>query len=114
MKLSIIIPAYNEGKTIHLILDKVKEVKLDGGFEKEVVIVNDCSTDNTESSIRKYIDVNPQLPIRYFSHPVNRGKGASIHTGIASATGDYLIMGEPMTKEKRSDGKTGSAPFTAF
>lgn len=91
-KLSIIIPAYNEGKTIHFILDKVKDVKLINGIKKEVIIVNDCSTDDTEISINSYITANPSLNIQYYKHEVNQGKGAALHTGIKNATGDYTII----------------------
>ncbi|SDG99682.1 glycosyltransferase family 2 protein [Mucilaginibacter sp. P25] len=91
-KLSIIIPAYNEGKTIHLILDKIKEVNLINYIEKEVIIVNDCSKDDTEAAIYKYKLANPEVNIQYFKHEVNKGKGAALHTGIAKATGDYLII----------------------
>jgi len=92
MKLSVIIPAYNEGRTIHLILDKVKAVQLIGGVEKEVIIVNDCSKDNTEEAILNYKQANPELNIQYRKHEVNQGKGAALHTGIREATGDYLII----------------------
>ena len=92
MVLSIIIPAYNEGRTIHQILDKVKEAVLIGNFSKEVVIVNDCSKDNTEEAIKDYIQKNPDLKISYFKHEVNKGKGAAIHTGINKAIGDYIIV----------------------
>lgn len=91
-KLSIVIPAYNEGRTIHLILDKVKEVVLIAGIGKEVIIVNDCSRDNTEESILAYQAANPDLPITYYKHEVNQGKGAAIRTGIQKATGDYVII----------------------
>jgi len=91
-KLSIIIPAYNEGNTIHLILDKIKEVNLINDIEKEVIIVNDCSKDDTEAAIYKYKLGNPDVNIQYFKHEVNKGKGAALHTGIAKATGDYLII----------------------
>ena len=90
--LSIIIPAYNEGKTIHLILDKVKKVQLMGDFSKEVIIVNDCSTDDTEESILRYIQNNPELNSRLISHEVNKGKGAALHTGIKNATGQYTVI----------------------
>ena len=70
-KLSIIIPAYNEGPTIHFILDKLQQVRLLNNIEKEVIIVNDCSKDNTEEAIRKYIISNPTLNIQYFKHEVN-------------------------------------------
>jgi glycosyltransferase involved in cell wall biosynthesis len=91
-KLSIVIPAYNEGRTIHLILDKIKSVQLPEDGEKEVIIVNDCSTDNTEAAVAAYIQSNPELAITFFSHPVNMGKGAALHTGIKKATGDYTII----------------------
>jgi glycosyltransferase involved in cell wall biosynthesis len=91
-KLSIIIPAYNEGNTIHLILDKIREVNLINDIEKEVIIVNDCSKDDTEAAIYKYKLGNPNVNIQYFKHEVNKGKGAALHTGISKATGDYLII----------------------
>ncbi|MGZ3945836.1 MAG: glycosyltransferase family 2 protein [Mucilaginibacter sp.] len=91
-KLSIIIPAYNEGNTIHLILDKIRAVELTGNIQKEVIIVNDCSTDHTEEAIISYQGANPDLDIQYYKHDYNRGKGAALHTGIAKATGEYLII----------------------
>ena len=91
-KLSIIIPAYNEGKTIHLILDKLQKVNLPNGIEKEVIIVNDCSKDNTEEAIYNYMQQNPALNIQYFKQAVNMGKGAALHTGIQKATGEYLVI----------------------
>ena len=75
-KLSVVIPAYNEGPTIHLILDRVKAVKLIYSIEKEVIIVNDCSKDNTEKVIQSYISLNPDLLITYYKHKINQGKGA--------------------------------------
>lgn len=90
--LSIIIPVYNEGPTIHLILDKIKKVSLIGDFSKEVIIVNDCSTDNTETAIESYMQNNPMLTIRYISHAENKGKGAALHTGIRNAVGELLIV----------------------
>jgi glycosyltransferase involved in cell wall biosynthesis len=91
-KLSIIIPAFNEGKTIHRILDKVKAVQLPLGIDKEVIIVNDFSTDNTEDAIGQYQEKNIDLSIIYFKHPYNKGKGAALHTGIEKASGDYIII----------------------
>ena len=90
-KLSVIIPAYNEGNTIHLILDNVAAVNLVQNIEKEVIIVNDCSTDHTEEAIQNYIN-NTNLNIQYFKHDYNQGKGAALHTGISKATGEYLII----------------------
>lgn len=91
-KLSIIIPAYNEGSTIHLILNKIKAVELIDNIQKEIIIVDDRSTDNTEQAVANYKAENPELDIRYFKHPHNLGKGAALHTGIAQATGDYTII----------------------
>ncbi|HXB09625.1 MAG TPA: glycosyltransferase family 2 protein [Puia sp.] len=91
-KLSIVIPAFNEGKTIHLILDKIKSVVLVNNIEKEVILVNDCSTDGTDEAIQRYIAANAALNIQYFRHEKNRGKGAALHTGIARATGEYLVI----------------------
>ena len=91
-KLSIIIPAYNEGNTIHLILNKIKAVNLINNIKKEVIIVNDCSSDDTESAILSYQKNNHDLDIKYYKHKVNSGKGAALHTGIAKATGEYLLI----------------------
>tara|TARA_R110001592_G_scaffold307299_2_gene580824 strand:+ start:352558 stop:353280 length:723 start_codon:yes stop_codon:yes gene_type:complete len=91
-KLSIIVPAYNEGATIHIILDKLKELELVNGIRKEIIIVNDASTDNTAEAILAYKDQNPEMEIAFFSHEINQGKGAAIHSGIGSATGEFLII----------------------
>ncbi len=91
-KLSIVIPAYNEGRTIHLILDRVRAVQLLNNIEKEVIIVNDCSKDDTEEAILRYKEQNPGFNIQYYKHEVNQGKGAALHTGISKATGEYLII----------------------
>jgi len=90
--LSIVIPVYNEGDTIHLILNKIKEVELLGGMQKELIIVNDCSTDQTAASVRKYMDENADMPIRFFEHEVNKGKGAALHTGIQQASGELIVI----------------------
>jgi glycosyltransferase involved in cell wall biosynthesis len=91
-KLSIVIPCYNEEKTVHLILDKVRKVVLKNDIEKELIIVNDCSKDNTRSVIENYFKSFPEINYKLFSHEVNKGKGAAIHTGISKATGDFLII----------------------
>jgi glycosyltransferase involved in cell wall biosynthesis len=91
-KLSILIPAYNEEKTIKIILDKVNDVVLQNGISKEIVIVNDCSKDKTVEEIEAYISAHPEMDIRFFSQSVNMGKGAAINRAIQECTGDYLIV----------------------
>lgn len=91
-KLSILIPAYNEGKTIHEILDKIEEVELLHDIEKEIVIVNDASKDDTEGAIQRYMLAHPEMDIHYYAQPFNQGKGAAIHKAIELATGDYIIV----------------------
>ena len=91
-KLSIVIPAYNEAATIHRILDKVRAVQLLQDIQKEVIIVNDCSKDDTAGAVQHYRRQNPDLDIQYYEHEVNKGKGAALHTGIERATGEYLII----------------------
>lgn len=91
-KLSIVVPAYNEENTIESVLAKIGEVKLINNIEKELIVVNDCSRDNTEQVVKNYAARNPQLNIQYYKHEVNKGKGAALHTGIRNATGDYLII----------------------
>jgi glycosyltransferase involved in cell wall biosynthesis len=91
--LSIIIPAYNEARTIHRILDLILSVELAGGLRKEIVLVNDCSQDPTGAVVQAYIaEHQGEAAFVYLEHEVNRGKGAALHTGIREATGDYLIV----------------------
>ncbi len=92
LKLSILIPVYNEGKTIHLILNKIKSVVLINNIQKEIIIVNDCSTDNTKEVIEHYSKENPDLNICLFNKEYNQGKGAAIHKAIELSTGDYVII----------------------
>jgi glycosyltransferase involved in cell wall biosynthesis len=91
-KLSIVIPAYNEGKTIHLILNKIKLVELPNNIKKEIIIVNDCSKDNTKEAVENYMHSNTDMDIRLFNQEYNQGKGAALHKGISLATGEYLII----------------------
>lgn len=97
-KLSIVIPAYNEEKTIHIILEKVIAVDLINNISKEIIIVNDCSKDDTEGAIQRFIYEHKAVDIRYFRHENNQGKGAALHTGISKATGDYLIIQDADTE----------------
>ena len=90
--LSIIIPAYNEENSIRTILEKLRMVELCDSIGKELVIVNDCSSDNTEARVLEFQDDNPQMAIKYYRHEVNQGKGAAIHSGIRMATGNFIIV----------------------
>jgi len=91
-KLSVIIPAYNEEKTIQTVLKSVCEVQLIGNFTKEIIVVNDCSKDRTEEKVLEFKASRPDIEIAYFKHDINQGKGAALHTGIREATGDYIIV----------------------
>ncbi|MBM3233805.1 glycosyltransferase family 2 protein [Candidatus Pacearchaeota archaeon] len=86
MKLSIIIPAYNEEKTIKEIIEKVKKVKLP--IKKEIVVIDDCSKDNTSEILKKI------KGIKVVRHPGNKnlGKGRAIRTGLKNITGDIVIV----------------------
>ena len=87
MKLSVVIPVYNEAKTILLLLDAVNAVSLPG-LEKEVVIINDCSTDGT----REVLDKLAGSQYKVFHQEVNQGKGAAIRRGFKEATGDFVVI----------------------
>lgn len=91
-KLTIIIPVYNEGSTIHFILEKIASVNLIGDLEKEIIVVDDCSKDDTIEKLEMYQKNNPDQFIELFKHSVNKGKGAAIHTGIKEATGDIIVI----------------------
>ena len=90
--LSIVIPAFIEESTIQEILDKIKNVELPRDWGKEIIIVNDNSNDRTEQLILSFIKQNVEMVISYQYNKVNLGKGASLHTGISKATGDYIII----------------------
>ena len=91
-KLSVIIPCFNEAGTIHLILERVLKVRLSNEINKELIIVNDCSTDKTGEAIESYFKGHPDVDFKIYHHEINKGKGAAIHTGISNATGDYLVI----------------------
>lgn len=91
-KLSILMPAYNEEYTIRQILEKVVSVKLSGGVEKEIIIVNDYSKDNTVAEVEQFMADNPDVDIRLFSQERNQGKGAAINRAIKECSGDYLVI----------------------
>ena len=91
-KLSILIPAYNEAKTIKAVLTNVAELNLIQGIEKELIVVNDCSTDSTAQEIEAFISEFPEVNIQSFEQAINQGKGAAIHKGIELASGDYIVI----------------------
>lgn len=91
-KLSIIIPCYNEQNTIFDVLVKVSAVELTQEIQKEIIVVNDKSTDNSESEIQRYINEFPNAGIKLINHEVNKGKGGALHSGIKGATGEYTII----------------------
>lgn len=88
MKLSIIIPVFNEEKTISEILKRIEAVNLDN-WEKEIIVVNDGSTDETEKIIEN-LKINK--PTVYIKHDKNQGKGAAIKTGLEKVTGDFVLI----------------------
>ena len=90
--LSIVIPTYNESETIHLILDKIRDVQLVNNIDKEILIIDDGSICNTREVVKRYTENNSELDIQYFSQPKNMGKGAALRRGIKEASGDYIII----------------------
>ena len=86
MKLSIVIPVYNEADTIVELIDKVKNVDL--ALDKEIIIVDDCSTDSTRDLLGSIADKD----IKIYRHEKNQGKGAALKTGFSHATGDVVIV----------------------
>lgn len=92
MKLSVVVPTYNEGLTINVILNKLIAVELVNGIEKEIIIVDDCSKDNSKDVISEFIAKHPAHDLKYFRHEKNMGKGAALHTGFKKASGDYIIV----------------------
>ncbi|MEZ5014393.1 MAG: glycosyltransferase family 2 protein [Chitinophagales bacterium] len=91
-KLSVLVPAYNEENTIQTILSALGKVLLLGGVEMEIVVINDCSKDDTAARLQAFMDAHPEMQIKAFHHAVNQGKGAALHTGIQNATGDYIVV----------------------
>ncbi|MEP7267639.1 MAG: glycosyltransferase family 2 protein [Saprospiraceae bacterium] len=90
--LSIIIPVYNEEKTIVGLLEKIDAIKLLDNTKIEIVIIDDCSTDRSPNLISNFKAIHPEIKIVVHTFPINKGKGAAIHTGINASSGDYIII----------------------
>ncbi len=88
MKLSIVIPVFNEAATLEHLVDKVNRV--DVGMDKEIVLVDDCSRDGTRDVMKTLEQAHPEWKFAY--HDVNQGKGAALRTGFKTATGDLVII----------------------
>lgn len=88
-KLTILIPAYNEEKTIQTVLKAVLALKLDN-WTKEIIVVNDHSKDKTKEKVEEFLKTHKNIV--YLEHAKNQGKGAALKTGIAKSTGDFLIV----------------------
>lgn len=88
--LSIIVPAYNEQRTITQVLETLVALKLNEGWRKEIIVVDDHSTDNTAAQIQEFAKRHPS--VTHHHQPVNKGKGAAVREGIAAATGDFLVF----------------------
>ncbi|KUG06092.1 glycosyl transferase [Solirubrum puertoriconensis] len=90
--LSVVIPLYNEARTIVRVLEAVQEAPLPTGIGREVVVVDDGSADGSADVVAAYAASNPALGVRLLRHAHNQGKGAALHTGIAAASGDYIVV----------------------
>jgi len=89
--LSVVIPAYNESSTILDILQKVLDLDI-AGIDLEVIVINDCSTDDTKALVEKFISGQSDKHVKLLNQEKNRGKGAAIHRGIKEASGDYMVI----------------------
>lgn len=92
MKLSILVPAFNEQASIRAVLEKLNEVVFAYPVEKEIIVIDDCSVDATGSIVSEFASRHPDLGVRYFKHDINKGKGAALHTGIREASGDLIVV----------------------
>ncbi len=96
--LSIIIPAYNESQTIENILENILKVTLPNGIKKEIIVINDASTDDTGKIIKSFFSQHSEIKFQLIDQMINSGKGAAIHRGIEFATGDYIIIQDADTE----------------
>lgn len=92
MKLSLIVPVYNESRTIEAVLDRLHGLQLLAGWDKEVIVVNDCSTDDSSAIVSAWIAQHNAQGTRLVDQEVNKGKGAALARGIQDAAGDYIVF----------------------
>jgi len=111
LRLSIIIPAYNEGRTIREVLEKVNATDLRDNIQKEIIVVDDASTDNTRQVVQSFQQDHPRTTLLYYRHENNQGKGGAIHTGIAAATGDFVLVQDADLEYDPSDYDSLLAPI---
>ena len=90
--LTIVIPIYNEARTVPQVLDLLRGLQLVNDIGKEIILVDDCSTDDSAAIVRAYAGAHPALRLCLLEHATNQGKGAALRTGIREATGDYVIV----------------------
>ena len=90
--LSILVPVFNEQRTIAVVLGKIMDVTLEKNTSKEVIVIDDASTDETAATVKQFQLIHPSFELRYERHQVNQGKGAAVRTGIGLATGDFIII----------------------
>ena len=92
MLLSIIIPVYNEANLVCELLSKVVNLRLEHGWEKELIVVDDGSSDGTHAAVEAFMVRHPEAAMRFLRHPANKGNGAGVRTGMQAARGDVLII----------------------
>ncbi|MDB2317215.1 glycosyltransferase family 2 protein [Flavobacteriales bacterium] len=91
-KLSIVIPVYNEQESIYPLLCKVNSLNLIYSIKKQIIIIDDCSTDSSKAEIERFIKSFSPLDVVFFSHTENQGKGSAIKTALEYASGEYIII----------------------
>lgn len=92
MRLSIVIPVYNEKDCLEAILDKVNQVQLINNLEKEFILIDDCSTDGSLEIAKKYQSAHPEILIKVLRLEKNSGKGAALRAGFRASSGDFIIV----------------------